>query len=92
MTPHPCETVRDLQREVAELRAQNAKLASDITAHEHINRQLVADKRRLDALLDLDVRILWPKSKTGWYHFNCRADVDAMIAMLKRRKARRAKA
>lgn len=33
MTPHPCETVRDLQREVAELRAQNAKLADDCKAY-----------------------------------------------------------
>lgn len=74
MNAHTCETVLDLQRQLAELRAHNAKLTSDIEAHEHINRQLVEDKRRLDWLEITADGINWQLNNTNRI---TRAAIDA---------------
>lgn len=48
----PASVARQLERELTEARAQNAKLVSDIYAHEHINTQMIFEKQEYRTALE----------------------------------------
>lgn len=62
----PADFARQLERELNEARAQNAKLVSDIYAHEHINTQMIFQKQQYrDALEEIAMAgtVAWARKR-----------------------------